>query len=52
MYLRTGILIIASWLFAGCAALLPVMVGSGGTAAYYYHSEKSHGGRGGALGER
>ena len=41
MYLRTVILIIASWLFAGCAALLPAMVGGGGTAAYYYHSEKS-----------
>ncbi len=41
MYFRTAVLILASWLFAGCAALLPVMVGSGGTAAYYYHNEKS-----------
>lgn len=41
MYLRPCILIIVSWLFAGCAALLPAMVGGGGTAANYYHNEKS-----------
>ena len=41
MYLRPCILIIAFWLFAGCAALLPAMVGGGGTAANYYHNEKS-----------
>ena len=41
MYLRTGLFIIACWFFAGCAVLLPVMVGGGGTVANYYHNEKS-----------
>jgi len=43
MRIQSGIIFVGLMLFSGCAPLVPVIIGSGGTAAYFYYQEKAEG---------